>query len=501
MTVNTSYRSSILYNTFEGKVEKFSISNPIVSAQNSEMPKQKELASKELAQGTRAAAIAQISFGNTLSFTGSNISDKNMPSANQTISGASGILNPQLFDEVARVSPQHKELVNLLKEILPHMTYGVANYSRWSMKMMPPHAVHIDAIPETQFKAFKTDRNMNSPEISFKAFEPDLNTKKVINGEEATMICNENAGVTARIIDTHLHEDWITYVIYDKSHKIAHYSEINIPRTPENEKLFALKDFKDLPNDQKLELLEKADAVAVDPSRGSCQLIKEGMDLHIDTIRTVDQHYKSLENGMTLPFEKILILGSMNIHLSKKLLDEFSSKYPDAISPYTQLLMNMDETGKIHLHIMNLNDIDNIHSIDNKKDPYHKILIELQEKILGDKNSPIHDFLRIHNLPYKNTEIDNYTISLTPEEFKREINFIVHSLRVDFAAVRKNYESEEMNSDKRSVNLLKKLLKYDPDFIQECCKNDGDKEFIKELINYSHTNNPAFSFLNVENLQ
>lgn len=491
MAVNTNYRSGILNNnTFEEKVEKSNISKPINSAQNSEIPRSKDLASKELAYATRATAMAQAFMG--------NVPDKNAHPANQTISGTSGILNIQLFDEVAQVSPRHKKLVNLLKEILPNMTYGVANYSRWSMKMMPPHAVHIDAIPETQFKAFKTDRNMNTPEISFKAFEPNANTNKVMNGEEATMICNENAGVTARIVDTRLHEDWITYVIYDKSHKIAHYSEINIPRTPENEKLFALKDFKALPNDEKLKRLEKAGAVAVDPSRGSCQLIKKEMDLHLDTVRTVDQHYKSLEDGMTLPFGKILILGSMNIHISQKLLDEFSRRYPDVIGPYTQLLMHVDEESKIHLYIMNLNDIDNIRSFEDEKDPDHKVLVELQKKILNDKESPLHDFLRIHNLPYKNTDIDNYAMSLTTEEFKREINFVVNSLRVNFDAVRDNYESKEMNSDKRSVDLLKKLLKNDPDFIQECCKENRDKEFVKELISYSHTNNPVFSFLNVD---
>lgn len=495
MAINPNY-SSILYNkSIEGKIEKSNTSKPIGFGQNCETSEQKELASKEAASATRAAAMAQILVGSTLkpnspSFAKSN----NVSETNQNVS-----ISETSFNEVAKVGSKHKKLVALLKETLPHMRYGVANYSRWSMKMMLPHAVHIDAIPETQFRAFRTSQNNNATSsIAFKAFEPDLNTNKVMNGEEATMICNENAGVTARIIDTHLNKDWITYVIYDKSHKIAHYSEINIPRTPENEKIFALKDFKNLPNDEKLKRLEKAGAVAVDPSRGTCQLIKEGMDLHIDTVRTVDQHYKSLEDGMTLPFGKILILGSMNIHISQKLLNEFSNKYPNVIGPYTQLLMNIDEEGKIHLHIMNLNDIDNIHSIDNKNDPYHKILIELQEKILSDKNSPIHDFLRIHNLPYKNTEIDNYAMSLTTEEFKREINFIVNYLRVNFDAVRDNYERKEMNSDKRSVDLLKKLLKYDPDFIQECCKDDKDKKFIKELIGYSHTTNTAFSFLNVD---
>lgn len=411
------------------------------------------------------------------------------------------LLHPELFDEVASIGPAHRQLADLARNTLPTMTYGITAYVKIKMTS---HAAMLSS---------------DAPSL----FDLETNYQRMRKGENSHWVCNGNSWAWGHLMDTFHCKSWKNLIIYDKSHPVAHYSNAHIPRTPENEELLKLidsKEFMKLSNEKKLELLEKAGAVAVDPSKRTCQLIKQGMDLHIDNIRTTEQQHNSISDSVPLPFNKILIQGSLNLFASEELIKYFCSKYPKVINPHTQILFHIGKDAKIHFYAMNLDDINNVRSFEDENDPDHKVFLELLEKVLNDKESPAHDFLRMHNLPYKNIKLDNYRLSLTTKQFKWEINHAVKVLKAyrylnsstdlnnmldnlwvdmlkhdkkpdtliqirnNVSDMRDSLFKKDDKANKESVKLLIELLKYDPAYVEECCEQDEDKEFAKELIKY-----------------
>lgn len=325
-----------------------------------------------------------------------------------------------LDKEIYKLDKEDRLFEKLLKNMLSHIEYGMDNYNDWNVVrerlgtlLEIPNKVPLTPMNGQQcgdiLWGLGDAKITKALEVYGHSFKRGWDIGRVFdafkNGEDIIIICDQNALVAfmneniANFSRDNLSKilENISYknkplkkmtMVRDLSGKVKHYFNLALDRTPENEKF--LDECRDV---RKLTEEHLRNAIIVDPSRGIYG--KYGSPevgyLHIDAIRPLDQHLKSLQRDIRLPYDVNLIVGGLNKHISRDALGLLNKDNPELYNEYTQLLIKfnsfeeMKATGKgIELFTF---------------DPFNPEAIykdkgdNLFRSIWNDRQAPMQDFL------------------------------------------------------------------------------------------------------------